>query len=67
MGIASITVDINGIPVTKPSSYADFCTKFVHSTNLGDNRCAESHRKGGKIATLTGKPHMYICYAGVNF
>ncbi len=65
MGIASITVDINGNPVTKPSSYTDFCTNFVHSTTLGDNRCAESHREGGKIAALTGKPYIYTCHAGL--
>ena len=29
MNIASVTVDINGNPVTKPSSYTDFCINFT--------------------------------------
>lgn len=65
MDIASVTVDRNGNPVTRPSSYTRFCTDFVHSTPIGDNRCAESHRKGGEIAAKTGKPYIYTCHAGL--
>lgn len=65
MNIASITVDINGNPVTKPSAYTDFCMNFMQSTFLGENRCAESHRKGGEEAAKTGKPYIYKCHAGL--
>lgn len=65
MDIASVTVDRNGNPVTRPSSYTSFCTDFVHSTSIGDNRCAESHRKGGEMAAKTGKPYIYTCHAGL--
>lgn len=65
MNIASITVDRNGNPVTKPSSYTSFCMDFVHSTTIGDNRCTESHRKGGEEATRTGRPYIYTCHAGL--
>jgi len=65
MNIASITVDINGIPVTKPSSYTDFCMNLMHATLIGENRCAESHRKGGEEAAKTGKPYIYKCHAGL--
>ncbi|MGE5626963.1 MAG: PocR ligand-binding domain-containing protein [Solirubrobacterales bacterium] len=65
MDIASVTVDINGTPVTKPSSYTQFCEAFTHSTTVGDNRCAESHRKGGEEAARTGKPYIYTCHAGL--
>jgi signal transduction histidine kinase len=65
LNIASITVDRNGNPVTNPSSYTSFCTDFVHSTASGDNRCAESHRKGGEEATRTGRPFIYTCHAGL--
>lgn len=65
MDIASVTVDINGNPVTKPSSYTSFCMDFTHSTTTGDNRCAESHRKGGEEAVRTGRPYVYICHAGI--
>jgi signal transduction histidine kinase len=65
MNIASVTVDRSGNPVTKPSSYTSFCMDFVHSTTIGDNRCAESHRKAGEEATRTGKPYIYTCHAGL--
>ncbi|AWK51101.1 histidine kinase [Clostridium beijerinckii] len=65
MDIASITVDRNGNPVTTPSSYTSFCMDFVHITNIGDNRCAECHRKGGEEAARIGKPYIYTCHAGL--
>lgn len=65
MNISSITVDKNGNPVTNPSSYTNFCIDFIHSTHIGDSRCAESHRKGGEEATRIGKPYIYTCHAGL--
>lgn len=35
MDFASIIVDKNGNPVTKPSSYTSFCNDFIHSTDIG--------------------------------
>lgn len=65
MDVASVTVDIHGNPVTKPSSYTRFCQDFTHSTTTGDNRCAESHKRGGEEATRTGRPYVYTCHAGL--
>lgn len=65
MNIASVTVDINGNPVTRPSAYTDFCMNFMHATLVGENRCAESHRKGGEEAAKSGKPYIYKCHAGL--
>lgn len=65
MDIASITVDINGNPVTKPSLYTSFCMDFTHSTKIGADRCAQSHKRGGEEAARTGKPYVYTCHAGL--
>ncbi|MBP2626511.1 MAG: methyl-accepting chemotaxis sensory transducer [Firmicutes bacterium] len=65
VGLASVTVDPEGTPVTDPSSYIRFCRDYTHSTECGDNRCAESHRKGGEEAARTGKPVVYECHAGL--
>ena len=65
MDIASVTVDVNGDPVTKPSSYTSFCIDYTHSTKTGDDRCALSHKKGGEEAARTGKPYIYKCHAGL--
>ncbi len=65
MDIASVTVDVNGDPVTKPSSYTSFCIDYTHSTKTGDDRCALSHKRGGEEAARTGKPYIYKCHAGL--
>jgi len=65
VGLASVTVDADGTPVTNPSSYTRFCMDYTHSTECGDKRCAESHRKGGEEAARTGKPVIYECHAGL--
>lgn len=65
MGLASVTVDVNGTPVTNPSYYTRFCDQYTHSTECGDKRCAESHRKGGEEAARLGRPVVYECHAGL--
>lgn len=65
VGLASVTVDPEGNPITKPSRYTRFCMDYTHSTECGDKRCAESHRKGGEEAVRTGKPVVYECHAGL--
>ena len=65
MDIASVTVDLNGTPVTKESSYTSFCQDFTHSTTTGDNRCAVCHKKGGEEAARTGRPYVFTCHAGL--
>ncbi|MCB2295741.1 PocR ligand-binding domain-containing protein [Clostridium algoriphilum] len=65
MAIASVTVDKDGTPVTKSSSYTSFCMDFTHSTKVGDDRCAVSHKKGGEEAARIRKPYIYTCHAGL--
>lgn len=65
MNIASVTVNKDGNPVTKPSSYTSFCIDFTQSTKVGTDRCALSHKKGGEEAARTGKPYIYSCHAGL--
>lgn len=65
MNCASVTVDRQGTPVTKPSSYTKFCDGFVHKSKLGDDRCAISHTKMGQQAACTGRPFVGLCHAGL--
>lgn len=65
MNIASVAVDINGEPITNPSSYTNICMNYTHSTRVGDDRCAASHKKGGEEAARTGKPYIFKCHAGL--
>lgn len=65
MGIASVTVDLDGKPITNPSYYTRFCDEFTHSTKCGDDRCAQSHLRGGQEAARIGKPYTFECHAGL--
>lgn len=65
MDIASITVDIDGKPVTRPSSFTRFCKGFIQSTEVGKVRCAECHRLAGKKAAESGSTYIYKCHAGL--
>lgn len=65
MNIASVTVDRDGNPVTSESSYTSFCMDFTHSTKIGDDRCASSHKKAGEEAARTGRPYVFTCHAGL--
>ncbi len=65
MNIASVAVDLNGEPVTKPSFYTNICANYTHSTKIGDDRCALSHKKGGEEAARTRKPYIFKCHSGL--
>ncbi|MCD2346615.1 PocR ligand-binding domain-containing protein [Clostridium guangxiense] len=65
MEIASITVNMDGVPITKPTRYTNFCSKYTQSNEKGIKKCAESHRIGGEEAARTGKPYIYTCHAGL--
>lgn len=65
MNIASVAVDMNGNPITKPSSYTNICLNYTHSTKIGDDRCAASHKNGGEEAARTKRPYVFKCHAGL--
>lgn len=63
--LASVTVDRNGNPITKPSNYVNMCANFTGKSVEGKARCAKSHSDGGKEAARIGKPYIYKCHAGL--
>ena len=65
MNCAAITVDKNGKPITKESSYSQFCIGLIQSTNKGCERCAASHNRMGQEAAKTNKPFVGTCHAGL--
>ncbi len=65
MNIASVTVDKNGTPVTRPSRYTNICSNLTQSTQLGSRRCAECHSKAGEEAFRSWKPYIYRCHSGL--
>ena len=65
MNCAAVSVDRAGKEVTKPSYYRPFCSDFIHSTTLGDSRCAKCHNEMGEESIKIGKPYVNKCHAGL--
>lgn len=65
VGVASIIVDNEGNPITKPSNFTDFCMKYTRGTEEGLKRCMKCDAEGGSEAAKTHKPSTYYCHAGL--
>ena len=64
MNVASITVDDKD-PITRPSNFTDFCTKYTRGSSTGSKKCTECDIKWGKIAAERGEPVIYKCHTGL--
>lgn len=64
-GMASLTTDAEGNPVTEGSGFTDFCTKFVRTKEAGFSHCMECDKRGGLLAMEQGGPVVYNCHAGL--
>ncbi len=63
-GLAIITVDYKGIPITKHSSCSDFC-KIMRSNSAFSKLCEVCDSRGGIEAARIQSPYIYICHAGL--
>ncbi len=61
--IASLITDINGIPITAPSNFTDFCINHTQKSKLGSKRCMACDAYGGMKAKSLKKPIIYKCHA----
>lgn len=64
-GMAALTVDQTGAPLTKGSSFTTFCTQLVRQNMAGMKRCETCDRNGALMTLKKGKPAVYICHAGL--
>lgn len=64
MGVAAVTVDRNGIPITQTSNFCDVC-QMIRSTETGLARCQKCDAEGGRVAHERGKPYAYKCAGGL--
>ncbi len=64
-GMATVTTDVDGKPITKETAFSDFCIKYTRQSELGCTRCMESDKTATRIALETGKPAVYVCHAGL--
>lgn len=64
-GMAALTTDANGIPVTKGSNFTEFCTKYVRESEDGHIRCEQCDKFGAEDTWRRGGPSSYYCHAGL--
>lgn len=62
-GLAFVTVDYKGEPVTDMTFFSDFCRKFREDKELRQN-CRTSDAMGSIQAAVTKKTHIYFCPCG---
>lgn len=63
MGVAAVTVDRQGKPITQTSNFCKVC-QMIRSTEVGLARCQRCDAEGGRIAHERQKPYAYKCAGG---
>ncbi len=64
-GMAALTTDKYGIPVTEGSNFSDFCFKYTRESALGNSRCMRCDKTGAELTMSSKKPCYYYCHAGL--
>lgn len=64
-GMAALTADADGVPVTEGSNFTDFCSKLTRQSGKGCKRCEQCDKNGGLETRRTGKATSYFCHAGL--
>ncbi len=64
-GMAALTTDADGNPVTKGSNFTDFCMKYTRQSRAGCAKCEQCDREGGEQTHRTGRAVAYSCHAGL--
>lgn len=65
IGMASLTADENGTPVTIGSGFTEFCNDLTRQSALGCSRCRECDKQGALKTLESGEPAVYHCHAGL--
>lgn len=47
VGVASLTEDEHGNPLTRPSCFSELCIKIIRTTECGLRRCRQTEIRGG--------------------
>ncbi len=63
-GLAIITVDYQGTPVTMHSKCSEFCRKMRASPEFAA-QCRKCDSRGGLEAARNHEPYIYLCHAGI--
>lgn len=64
VGLSSVIVDEDGVPLGNPSNFTKFCL-LIRSSKEGKRRCFKSDGGSGNLAMKAGKPLIYNCHSGL--
>jgi two-component system LytT family sensor kinase len=64
MGLGVIIADEQGVPVTRPTNFTNFC-KHIRSSQEGMRCCVDSDKKVGLLAAEQTKPSVHYCHSGL--
>ncbi len=64
-GMASLTTDVDGVPVTNGSNFTEFCMNYTRKTKIGHSRCEQCDKYGAHATWENGTPTTYYCHAGL--
>ncbi|MBP3505798.1 MAG: PocR ligand-binding domain-containing protein [Lachnospiraceae bacterium] len=64
-GMAALTTDADGKPVTEGSGFTDYCMKYTRKSKVGCERCEQCDRFGAESTLKTGKATTYMCHSGL--
>ncbi len=64
-GMAALTTDADGVPVTKGSNFTDFCMKYARESKDGHIRCEQCDKFGAEDSWKNGSSTSYYCHAGL--
>ncbi|MCM1170922.1 MAG: PocR ligand-binding domain-containing protein [Clostridium sp.] len=64
-GMAALTTDKDGTPITEGSNFTDFCMKYTRQSAKGAERCEKCDKMGAEICIENGRPHAYSCHGGL--
>ena len=64
-GMAALTTDREGKPVTVGSNFTDFCMKYIRSSPEGGAYCEWCDKYGAEQSMEQGHQATYVCHAGL--
>lgn len=64
-GMAALTVDVDGKPVTTPTNFTDYCLGCIWDSRIGNIHCEKCNKAGAMKTLLSGESTTYVCHAGL--
>lgn len=64
-GMAALTTDVRGVPLTKGSGFTRFCYELTRKSEIACKNCERCDSEGAIRTLQRGKATAYVCHAGL--